>query len=375
MNNGRQLGFGCMRLPLTDNEDQTSIDIEQMEHMVDSFLKQGFTYFDTAYMYHMGMSEGALGKALTARHPRDTFTVATKLPMMSLKAESDQERIFSEQLQRCGVDYFDYYLLHNLNARNYENAQRFNSIDFLLRKKAEGKIKHLGFSFHDNAKLLDGILSSHPEFEFVQLQINYLDWEDDGIQSRKCYETARKHNKPVIVMEPVKGGKLAAVPERVESLFTSYAPDMSMASWAIRFAAGLEGVMTVLSGMSDTSQLDDNTGYMSSFEPLNSEEHALIQEAVSIMKESSEIPCTACQYCVEECPQNIAIPSYFALYNAEMQADRKGFSPQKAYYNNYIKTYGKASDCIACRQCETLCPQHIEIVDYLKKVAYTFERD
>ena len=369
----KKLGFGMMRLPLLNEEDKKSIDKKTVCQMVDTFMERGFTYFDTAYMYHEYESERAMKDVLVTRKDRDSYTLASKLPVMQLKEKEDMERIFDEQREKCGVEYFDYYLLHALDAEHYKTVKRLDCFGFAMQKKAEGKVKHVGFSFHDSAEVLDQILTEHPEAEFVQLQLNYLDWEDEKVQSRKCYETAVKHGKKVVVMEPVKGGTLAKLPKKAEDVLKALHPDWSAASWAIRFVASLENVMVVLSGMSTPEQMDDNTAYMKEFEPLTEKEkQVLLGEVVDSIHEAAKIPCTACRYCVEGCPMNIAIPEYFALYNDEITD--KGNPEHAKRYAELTKEHGKASDCVECGQCEGACPQHLPAITWLKKVAEVFER-
>ena len=372
----KKLGFGMMRLPLTDPKDQTQVDRPQARAMMDAFLARGFTYVDTAYFYHGKESERVVKDILTSRYPRESYYLADKMPITSLREKGtreEQERIFDEQLEKCGVDYFDRYLVHCVNAENYRAAKRLDTFGFLAKKRDEGKLRHLGFSYHDNAALLDQILTEHPEVEFVQLQLNYLDWEDERIQSRKCYETVVRHGKKVVVMEPVKGGRLARLPEEAEKLLRAVHPDWSPASWAIRFAASLSEVEVVLSGMSDMAQLEENTGFMSDVPPLTEEETALLAQVAEILSALPAVACTACRYCVDGCPRNIPIPDYFALYNGDQMALRRGLPVQKEAYQRLAETGGKASACVKCRQCETACPQHLKVVDALARVAQTYE--
>ncbi|MCR5837997.1 MAG: aldo/keto reductase [Lachnospiraceae bacterium] len=372
-NNAKKLGFGLMRLPLTDPTDDGSIDIELTKKMVDVFMERGFTYFDTAIMYCGMKSQNAVKEVLTSRYPRDSFTLATKLHADFFNTMEGRDKIFNEQLESTGVEYFDYYLLHDVGADRYGKYLEFDCFNWLKEKKEKGLVKHMGFSFHDNAEVLEKVLSEQPDIEFVQLQINYYDWDNEGVQSRKCYEVCQKYGKPVVVMEPVRGGTLANVPPAAETLFKNYNQEASVASWAIRFVASLDNVKMVLSGMSNMEQIEDNTSYMQDFVPLNDEERAIVDEAEKIIEANVAIPCTGCSYCTEGCPMKIAIPRYFALYNIDMMEQGMGWRPQGTYYDRLTTMFGKASDCIACGKCESICPQHLPIIEDLVKVAKHFE--
>ncbi len=364
-----------MRLPLLDKTDSTSIDLEQAKKMVDLFIERGFTYFDTAWMYHSYASERAAKEILTSRYPRESFTLATKLHAEFFETFEDRDRIFNEQLRKTGAGYFDYYLLHGVEGRMLPKYEKYDCFNWILEKKKQGLVRHVGLSYHDSPELLDEILTRHPEMEFVQLQINYLDWESQWIQSRGCYEVATKHGKPVIVMEPVKGGTLANVPERVTELFRNYDESRSIPSWAIRFVASLPNVMVVLSGMSSLEQMEDNTGYMQDFVPLTEEERQLCFRAADIINNQTAVPCTACHYCTDGCPMQICIPEYFSLYNEDMREnlEEKGWTISFTNYEMLTENHGKASDCIQCGQCEGVCPQHLTIIEFLRNVAEHFE--
>lgn len=357
-----KLGFGLMRLPENDGK----IDLEQVCRMADAYLDAGLTYFDTAYVYHGGNSEKIVKEALVKRHPREAFTVATKLPAWCLKSEADRDRVFNEQLERCGVDFFDFYLLHSVeDGSNGETYERLNCYEWGVQKKAEGKIRHFGFSFHGSPAYLETLLDAHPEIEFVQIQLNYADWENPVVQSGKLYEILRRRNIPMVIMEPVKGGTLARLTPELEAKFKAARPDASTASWALRFVASLPGVMTVLSGMSTPEQMADNLKTFTRFEPLTKEDQAVIEEVRRIMLNVEQIGCTACRYCTDGCPMNIAIPDVFRAVNT-MKLYGDEFRP-KAFYGGLIgQGHGRAGDCIACGQCEGVCPQHLPIIELLK---------
>lgn len=367
----KKLGFGCMRLPVLDGNVE-KIDDAQFCKMIDAFIQQGFQYFDTAYPYHNEKSEEAVRRCLVQRYARNAFFLADKMPVWLVKENADYEKLFAKQLERCGVEYFDFYLLHAMDRARVRETEEKGGFAFVERMKQEGKIKHIGFSFHDTADALEEILDNHPEMEFVQLQINYYDWDSDTVQSRKCYETARKHGLPVIVMEPVKGGTLANLVGEPARALDELDGNASHASYAIRFAASLDNVMMVLSGMSDWAQLADNTSYMREFKPLDSGEQDAVRRVVEELSKLPTIPCTKCRYCVEGCPKKIRIPAVFDTYNMSVQ-----FGVTENYKRQYAQhtgdNHGKAGDCIRCGKCEAQCPQHLKIRELLATVAETFE--
>lgn len=365
--NIKVLGFGLMRLPM----DGKQIDLEQTKQMADEFIKHGFSYFDTAYVYIEGKSEEAVKEVLVDRYPREAFQIATKMPLWDVKGDDYYENIFSEQLKRTGAGYFDFYLLHGISKAKLAMTEETGAWEFCLKKKAQGLIKHLGFSFHDTTDVIDTILARHPETEFVQLQINYMDWEDAGVQSRLCYEVARKHNKPVVIMEPVKGGMLSNPNDEIKRLFEAARPGMSASSWAMRFAASLEGVITVLSGMSSIEQMRDNISYMTDFEPLIQSDRDVLARAVEIFRSIPTIQCTACRYCTDGCPQKINIPQIIKTLNG--YTTYKNLTRSKGQYGFAIKGGGKAGDCITCGDCEAHCPQKLPIIEHMQEASGLFD--
>lgn len=367
----KKLGFGCMRLPIIGDKTE-NIDFDTFSKMVDTFMGQGFTYFDTAYPYHNEKSEEAVRKCLVERYPRDSFLLADKMPVWLVKTNEDYQKIFDTQLERTGATYFDFYLLHALNKERFDFLQETGGFEFGTKMKAEGKVKNFGFSFHDSAEVLDEILTAHPEVDFVQLQINYFDWNSINVQSGDCYAVAEKHNVPIIVMEPVKGGTLANLIGKPAELLQELNPEASYASYAIRFVASLPNVMMVLSGMSTMEQMLDNTSYMKDFVPLTSKEKDVIKKVTSALEEMKSIRCTSCQYCVKGCPKKIRIPSIFTVYNMSMQFGITD-SIRRQYREVTGEERGKASDCIACGKCEQQCPQHLPIRELLKEVASSLE--
>ncbi len=364
-----KLGFGLMRLPREDEENDV-IDIEQTATMANMFLDGGLKYLDSAYVYKG--SEDAARKAITSRHKREEYYITSKLNASVANTIEDAKNQIYVSLEREGVDYIDFYLLHAISERNIQKYEEWNLFEYVKELKEKGLIKHYGFSFHGTAKLLDQLLTEHDDVEFVQLQLNYADWNNPSVDSKGVYEVARKHNKPIVVMEPIKGGTLANPPKPVADLLKKANPNASLASWAVRFVASLPGIMVVLSGMSNIEQMQDNLSYMSDFKPLSQEEQKVIEQAMDILQSIEQIPCTGCHYCTEGCPMKIQIPDVFAAMNFELiynNTDRA-----KDRYESAVKEpHGKASSCIKCGQCEMQCPQHIQIREWLERVAQTLE--
>ena len=363
----KNFGFGCMRLPMANGE----VDKEETCRMVDTFLENGFNYFDTAHGYLGGKSELALKDCLTSRYPREKYILTNKLSSHFISKAEDIRPLFQQQLEACGVNYFDFYLMHAQDKNSFRKYKEIRAYEVSLELLAEGKIKHFGISFHDQADVLEQILTEYPQIEVVQIQLNYVDFEDASVQSRKCLEVCRKHGKPAIIMEPVKGGSLVNLPEKAQKVFDDLGGG-SNASYAIRFAASQEGVMMVLSGMGDMNMMNDNIGYMKDFQPLNEIEQEAVAKVCDIFRSLGAIPCTACRYCTEVCPQGIAIPDLFALLNAKRIFNNWN---TEYYYNNISTKEGtKAKDCLRCGACEGICPQHLEIRELLQTVSKEFDK-
>ncbi len=363
-----KLGFGLMRLPEKDGK----IDHDEVCRMVDSYMDAGLTYFDTAYVYHGGRSEVEAREAIVKRYPRDSFTLATKLPAWEMKKPEDRDRIFNEQLERAGVDFFDFYLLHSIEDGNIDTYENLDCFNWGLKKKEEGKIKHFGFSFHGSPELLEEILDKHPEVEFVQIQLNYLDRTNPVVRSQRLYEILRDRNIPIIVMEPVRGGMLASMAPEIEEKFKARQPDKSVASWALRFVGSLPGVMTILSGMSNEAQMEDNLKTFTNFEPLADDELAIINEVTKEILSIPQIGCTACKYCCDGCPLKISIPDVFRTINTLRRYPDDWRS--KNFYNGVVASHGRASACIGCGQCERVCPQHLPIIELMREAAEILDK-
>ena len=369
LNDMPKLGFGLMRLP----EKNGVIDHEHVCRMVDLYMNAGMNYFDTAYVYHGGKSEVAAREAIVKRYPRDSFMLATKLPAWEMRSAADADRLFNEQLARAGVDYFDFYLLHSAeDGSNYDTYVKYDCFEWGMKRKAEGKIKHFGFSYHGSPELLIEILDKHPEVEFVQIQLNYLDRTNPVVRSQELYEILKDRNIPIIVMEPVRGGMLANMDPALEKKFKDRQPGKSVASWALRFVGSLPGVMTILSGMSNTEQMEDNINTFKDFEPLADDEFKIIDEVTQDILSMPQIGCTACRYCCDGCPEKIVIPDVFRTINTLRRYPDDWRS--KNFYSGLIQRSGKASDCIGCGQCERVCPQHLPVIDLMKEAAGILDR-
>ncbi len=365
-----KLGFGCMRLPLLDPSDQKSIDIEQFKQMVDEFIKGGGTYFDTAFVYHEGTSETALRQALVERYPRDAYTVATKCLAWAAPSEEAAKSNLATSLERLGLDYVDYYLLHNVGGDRTAKFDAYGMWDFAREQKAAGRIRNWGFSMHDGPETLEELLTAHPDVDFVQLQMNYLDWEDPVIQARRCMEVARRHNVPVVVMEPARGGRLADLPAAVAEPLLAANPNASLVSWAYRFCYHQPGVLTVLSGMSTLEQVRENVAECRASKPFSAGESRALDAAADVLRNMAAIPCTNCRYCVKGCPEGVVIPEILSLLNLELMTENRTFARQQY---SWRAAPGPASKCIACGACEAMCPQGIDIVHQLETAVDHFE--
>jgi len=368
----KKLSFGLLRLP--KKADGKTLDLDAAIPMIDLAMSHGVNYFDTAYTYNERTNEYLFRDAIAKRYPRDAYTITDKMPMMIIDREEQLEAIFQEQLAKCGVDYFDYYWLHAIGGPNYERAKKSRAFEHLKGLKERGLARHIGISFHGPAEILDQVLTDHPEIEYVQIQLNYLDWLDKTVQAKACHDVCVAHKKPIIVMEPVKGGTLANVPAEVEEKMRRMNPDMSPASWAIRFAASQEGVITVLSGMTTLAQVEDNLSFMDDFVPLTEEEQQTLLECGEIIRNITVVPCTGCRYCVDTCPMDICIPDYFSVYNTIKRFEGIYRADVVNYYNNLVLMHGRPGDCIGCGVCESKCPQGIEIRKCLEEVGEYFGR-
>ena len=371
---GKPLGMGCLRLPLFDEKEPEKIDMEKAKKHIDIFMANGYKYFDTSYVYHKGYSEKALGELLVDRYPRDSFLLSTKMPIKWMTRPEQMELQFQEQLDRVHLEQIDFYLIHMMERETYARCEKWGAFEFLMKKRAEGKFREFGISFHDTPEYLDEVLTNHPEIDFVMLQINYVDWENKAIRAKESYEIALKHNMPIVVMEPCKGGTLAVMPGEAEALMKAYNTDDSLASWAYRFVGTLPGVRMVLAGMPATEFLEDNIKTFNNLKPLDEEEQKIINKVIEIINENTVIPCTGCRYCEEHgCPQQIPIVDYFELINDMKRFENSSnagnlnrVNIQADYYESWVMNgAGPASSCISCKKCEKVCPQHLPIAQHL----------